>query len=205
MNNFWTKVLLIAALSVSLSRGASVLNWDFGKIYVDSVGPGNTLADGMAVYLFVSKGGIVTDMPGLTTSLVGNDLNVGSTFDFGDKVILGVSTPNILSFGEAGTGNAVTPSITYGSGIDAGDSLGILFINQADGVITTGSKFGVYVSPTLTLPSDPSNVSRSFLETNFGGPVVNGSLVTTHITVIPEPSTFLLSSLGVLALLRRRR
>ena len=204
MNNIWTRVILVAVLSLSVSRGATTINWDFGSIYVNSAGSGNELADGMAVYLFVSKGGVATDMSGLATSLVGVDLNVGSTFDYGDKVILDVSTPNILSYATPGTGNDVA-SVTYSLGIDQNDRLGILFINQADGVITAGKKFGAFLSTTELLPADISNVSRSFLELQYGGTVANNSLITTHTTLIPEPSTLLLASLGVFGLLRRKR
>jgi len=185
------------------SQAASTISWDFGGVYVNGSG---ALADGKAVYLIASTSGADINLTSLQSSLVGVSLSQGSTFG-SDLIVLGTSTPNFSSFGAAGTGNATSSNIFYNDGLSAGDSLGLLWIDQADGVIGSNVKFGIYISPTLTMPSDPSTITEgiSFLEEQYGGTIADGTLTTTNITAVPEPSAILLSALGVFGLLLRRK
>jgi len=191
---------LIATAGILPSSAASTINWEFGSLNVSGAG---ALADGNVVYLIASTTGAAVDLSSLESSLVGLTLTQGSTFG-SDLIVLGSGTPDIGAFGEAGTGNAVASSIDYVGGLSDGDFLGLLWLNQVDGVIGSGVKFGVHISSTETMPSDPSAVTRSFLEEQFGGTIPDGSLTTTNITVVPEPSVALLGALGLLGLLRRR-
>lgn len=191
--------LAIGSLGIVSSQAVSTINYDFGTLN----DLGAPLADGNVVYLFASTQGAAIDYASLESSLLGQTLNVGSFFGTGNQ-ILSVSTPNIASFGVEGTGNGVASNISYTGNLGQGDSLGLLWLTQAQGVIVAGSRFGVYVSPSLAMPADPSSVSRSFLELQFGGTIPDGGLSTTN-TVVPEPSAALLGALGALGLLRRRR
>lgn len=193
--------LALASFGVVSSQAASTINYDFGALKVGA----NPLSDGSAVYLFVSTTGAATDLLSLQTQLVGVNLNVGSLFG-GDKLVLSVTTPSIGSFGVAGTGNGVAADIIYANGISSGDALGLLWINQPDGPIGNSKEFGVFTSPSITMPVDGSNVSVSFLEVDFGGTIPNGGITTNGTTIpVPEPSAALLGALGALGLLRRRR
>ncbi|MDE0835053.1 MAG: hypothetical protein OSA84_01720 [Akkermansiaceae bacterium] len=192
--------LIIATAGILPSQAVSTINWEFGVISV--LGDG-ALADGKAVYLIANTADAIVDFSALETSLVGIDLDSGITFAT-DLLVLGVGTPDFVSFGVAGTGNAVASDIAYTNGLSDGDALGILWIDQADGVIGNNVKFGWYESPTLTMPADGSNVAISFLSTSAGGSILDSSLTTTNIT-IPEPSIALLGALGVFSMFRRRR
>lgn len=191
--------LIIATAGILPSQAVSTINWEFGVISV--LGDG-ALADGKAVYLIANTADAIVDFSALETSLVGIDLDSGITFAT-DLLVLGVGTPDFGSFGIAGTGNAATSAIAY-TDVSDGDALGLLWIDQADGVIGNNVKFGWYESPTLTMPADGSNVAISFLSTSAGGSILDSSLTTTNIT-IPEPSIALLGALGVFSMFRRRR
>jgi len=192
---------LLTVIAVLPSQAASTVDWTFGRLFVNGSGE---LADGRAVYLIASTNGDSVNLTSLESSLVGMTLSQGSTFGT-DLRVLGLGTPNISSFGVAGAGNASAVNISYSGNLSSGDSLGLLWIDQVDGVIGNNVKFGLYISPTLAMPTDGGNVDRFFTEEQYGGSVPDGGLTTTNITVVPEPSTLFLTAIGALALLRRKR
>ncbi len=74
----------------------------------------------------------------------------------------------------------------------------------------TSTQFGIFKMTTpVFFPIDVTAASSTTVSTSFGtsiSPLTNaGSVSGNSFQLIPEPSTFLLSSLGVLVLLRRRR
>jgi len=193
-------IFLVAVATALPLQAISTINWDFGGLYVSGSG---ALADGRAVYLIASTNGDSVNLTSLESSLVGMSLSQGSTFGT-DLLVLGVGTPNSSAFGGLPLGNAVAEDIVYNNGLSSGDSLGLLWIDQVDGVIGNNVKFGLYMSTTHTMPSDPSNTDFEFVEVQYGGTLPNG-LTTTNTTVVPEPSAMLLAAIGALALLRRKR
>lgn len=124
--------------------------------------------------------------------------------------------PNSFSFGTVNalpTPNALLNRNIYAIVSDASALTGM-------GAATLSSQFGLFLVGTLSgddaggvdLTASPSAASGALIGTfdtktgdfsgTFGDP---GTFTTFKLAAVPEPSTALLSALGVLALLRRRR
>jgi hypothetical protein len=76
--------------------------------------------------------------------------------------------------------------------------------NQVGGIHNNTSNIGIDgFNTAMLMPSDGSNLSVGALNEDAGGSIANVNFYS--ITLIPEPSTAILASIGSLVLLRRRR
>lgn len=87
------------------------------------------------------------------------------------------------------------------NGINDGDAFAIVWFNQLPGGSSlVGQRFGIFTNASFVLPADGSTTPFT---TVFTGP--DPLKPMTGLMDTPEPSTLLLSALGALGLLRRRR
>lgn len=134
------------------------------------------------------------------TSIAANDVNAYVNF---------ISTGNNLAFvtGANGTpGQAHLVAQTLGDGNAAGDAIGISFLAQGG---TGGYDAGRAYTATFTTADALNGEAFSLVlgrTSNTGGAAfVIYDNVTLDVAVAPEPASALLGSLGIFALLRRRR
>ncbi|MFN4944273.1 MAG: PEP-CTERM sorting domain-containing protein [Akkermansiaceae bacterium] len=105
-------------------------------------------------------------------------------------------------------------NLTYGGAVAAGDTIAIMWFNvngsETRGIAASGLDYGIYLLPNVSyggasnanvLPVDGATYTFA---SAFAG-IDTAKTMDFQLGVIPEPSTFLLASLGVLGLLRRRR
>jgi hypothetical protein len=165
-------------------------------------------------------------------SLSGIPLTNGGTIA-GDKIFeVKVTTAGSLGF-QAPSGS-ITVDFTTNSLNELGGTKWSIYwfpaITAADTVLTVGTKYGYYHSPVrdaaavtafgntaysgMVFPASGTPTTEvGFFDTTIISaesvlPTVNTPTVsnfTASLTVVPEPSTFLLSAFGALALLRRSR
>jgi hypothetical protein len=110
---------------------------------------------------------------------------------------LGVSTPRTIN-----NINYLAPS-SGGAAVSGGMSFAVIWFDYgtiSDQIVTANTKFGLIQNSSLVLPS--SSASTQDYSALFIGV---DALRTMNFTVVPEASTTLLSSLGLFAMLRRRR
>ena len=107
---------------------------------------------------------------------------------------------------EGGPGSVTTLTsmlLNSALGVGTGDPFAIVWFDSDLGsstVMNFGDWFGVYTNPNLILPVDGANQPYF---SNFVGP---DPVRSANIPwIFPEPSSLMLSLLGVLPLLRRRR
>ncbi len=178
-------------------NGFSTSNWSAGFTYSG----GNTT--GIAL---VNSLGVMTDdvlyINTSVTSALGSAVDGASVGDGRVNSINSVDYNNTPLGYNSATGTAPTTASLPNKNFaiiwfDRGIALGATSISgQKFGLATVGTN----VSPTFTTPGDNSNVIDFSAAFAGADPVKSATF-----SLIPEPSTFLLSSLGVLALLRRRR
>ncbi len=96
------------------------------------------------------------------------------------------------------TGIANIPLI---DGVSTGDHFAIVWFNSTtlNGSSVINQRFGFFDNAAFTIPPDGNTVPFTSV---FTGP---DSLKLMNGQLVPEPSTLLLSALGALALIRRRR
>jgi|694.fasta_scaffold54095_4 hypothetical protein len=157
----------------------------------------------------------VVDVPGASLATLVSTFNpYGNLLNFGAGFV-GADGNGIFSGNISGTPLAAP----Y-----AGQPLYLVITNSAAGFtalgVTAATEFLVWSKPSTFASSEPStdtinvqNAAGTLVQggynnfqhtfTSFGGTIAVPAYNT--VTLIPEPSTFLLASLGVLGLLRRRR
>jgi hypothetical protein len=98
----------------------------------------------------------------------------------------------------------VTTSVDLNSGIDEGDSFGILVFNASSGTTTASDTYNLYTDGSWMLPADGANAT-------FGGAfatIDSGGSISATGSVVPEPSTFAalagMCALGYVMIRRRR-
>jgi PEP-CTERM motif len=175
-------------------NGFATSNWSAGFDYSG----GNTT--GIAL---VNSLGVMTDDVLFINSTVTSNLN--SAADGAAAGVGRVNSINSVEFGVATTYNGASGTNPT---VGAGQAFAIIWFDRGIALSSTsssGQRFGLatsgnIVSPAFTLPG--SSGANADYAPAFAGA---DTLRTTAFALIPEPSTFLLASLGVLGLLRRRR
>lgn len=153
----------------------------------------------------------ITLTAGNTTGIQLQATTGGATDDV--LYINGTVTSNLSSATDsaaAGTGRVNSIStVTFGSLLTGGESFGIIWFDRGIALGSTpagGAKYGFISSGTLAAPPfvlPLSNASAQDYSAAFLG--ADPAKSASFVLGVPEPSAALLSAVGVLGLLRRRR
>jgi hypothetical protein len=231
--NSLIKVLLLSTLLASSAPAATFIFTDFGSNYATGFGDSSSnIASGLTYGIVVdtSNNGFATSnwSAGFTYT-AGNTTGIALVNSLGvmtDDVLFlhTAQTANLFADNDgalAGAGLATTIStLTYGIAagyngatgtaptVGGGQNFAIIWFDRGIALGTTsisGQNFGLATSgtngtPLFTTPGangDTVDYSAAFLGAD--------PTRTATLELIPEPSSLLLSALGVFALLRRRR
>jgi hypothetical protein len=219
-----TSACLQAAVTINLTiRGAydaSASNVAYNTLWAMIIDDGAVDNSLTGISLAGTGGSLINNgTPTVFTS--GQTLSVGQSFGSGTVYAMGGFNNN-LGVAQASTTHALA-SLTLGvNGLTAGRSYGIYWFSGATfsgtaGDFTTGAHsqaIGSQVGGIVNLANDASATYGNMAIPTDGSTVSQGARSTgvtwtvsdmSSVNLIPEPSTFLLASLGVLGLLRRRR
>jgi hypothetical protein len=223
-----TRLILVGLISMSATYGATVdaLNLSAtvvgSRILVDSTNA--TLSSGYAAIGYFSNFSTTLDFQGATGAQLEADFNIlGSSVSTFQDTSFGQPINGIFSVSGSG------PTVDGGVGGNFVDELAFLVIGNGATLATSTEAFifatGVLFSAdpstpvTIDLSGDPfrtngnpstgtilfgsgDGVANIFLGATDLGQVTNGLKTAT---LVPEPSALLLSAIGALALLRRKR
>lgn len=132
----------------------------------------------------------------------GASVTLGGSFaGYAESPDDGGGSPTVTSIGSITVGNPLLGRNLYIITSGSGGQYGLMGLGIIKDDTDPGGPF-LYTSNPVFTPIVGTVVSNGFVGNPGGG---NGNYNTFQMAVIPEPSTFLLASLGVLALLRRRR
>ncbi|MFD2257818.1 PEP-CTERM sorting domain-containing protein [Luteolibacter algae] len=150
--------------------------------------------------------GTTYDKLTLSPSLV-STLSTGGTTGSNVLILSNTLTSNTSAFtefsaqsvpqnpgGVGGIGSITTIELNGSNGVSTGDAFRIVWFD------TSGNSAGFLDDSSFKIPTDSATFDYSAV---FRGP--DPVRAATGITMVPEPSALLLSALGVLGLLRRRR
>lgn len=214
MKSIVLKSLLIGAMYASSSAYAAV-TLQFSVPFSPGSGVANAFAlasgipsDGLFYGVIVDSGGdgfLATYDP-VTFAVGPANGNIGSLLGSGgivtdDRLYFAqdlTSDNSLLTEGDftttGGTGGISGLTLDLVGDVAPGDSFAIVWFDP------NGVDAGLLTDPSFIIPSDGAIVDNS---APFIG--VDAIKPANTITLVPEPSTLLLSAIGVLGLLRRRR
>lgn len=215
---------LQAAVTINLTiRGAydsSSTNLAYNTLWAMIIDDGAVDNSLTGISLAGTGGSLINNgTPTVFTS--GQTLSVGQSFGSGTVYAMGGFNNN-LGVTQTSTTHALA-SLTLGvNGLVAGRAYGIYWFSGATytgtaGEFTTGAHsqaIGSQVGGVVNMVNDASATYGNMVIPTDGSTVSQGARSTgtnwtvsdmSSVNLIPEPSTFLLASLGVLGLLRRRR
>lgn len=177
-------------------NGFATSNWTAGFTYTG----GNTTGIALVNSLGVMTDDVLYLHTSQTASLFGGPLDGGAVDGTGLA-----TTMTTVTYGTAAGYNGATGTAPTVAG---GQAFALIWFNRGIALASTssaGQMFGLATAgtistPVFTLPTGGGDTADYSLAFQGADPVK-----TTTFTLIPEPSTFLLASLGVLGILRRRR
>lgn len=177
--------------------------------WISSLTTGNT-------YQQIQSGGTFTGLPTLNvgesylitlswyaaaqTSVAANDVNAYVNITTGGNGLSFVSGTN----GTPGQGHLVSQTLSDGNA--AADTVGISFVAQGgSGGYDAGRNYTAFFTTTDDLNGDAFSLMLGRTTNAAGSAFVIYDNVALDVAVVPEPAAAMLGSLGLLALLRRRR
>jgi hypothetical protein len=208
------KAVLLASLALipTMSQASVVMNF-YGGIFTDN---GQPLPSNSTIVVLADadNDGSFGDLTQAISSF---------TADSGDRVLARFGTNNWgdAEFGTVsvvlGEGTTAFPTITYGSGIAAGEKLLVVWYDKpftaSDVGPGTGVHFGTWRSDVATnngiacvLPADGGSYDLNLTTSDNSGSLSPSLFVANLVTAAaPEPASLAVLAVGGLALLARRR
>ena len=214
-----TKIGLFFTLVIN-SQASITLDFQAGRAFNSF---GTRVLDGTPYALLVSADNVFAGGFGLNQGLgtIGNantTFSTGQAFTLGSVLgsdtVFGVGVFNgLANSGEQGLYAGALPFNLGSNGLAAGLSYAFYFFpggtlvsntvtigNQVGGINNNRTEAGLQ---PMVIPADGTTITTGAASTDFGGTLTNAQF--TAVNLVPEPSALLLSSLGFLALLRRKR